>query len=75
MASKRRLNRAARKKECGTKVRYASKAEAERACRDVARREKKHLSGYRCRFCGFYHWGHTPREDLIALREGNRYAG
>ena len=58
MASKRRI----RRRQCGSKRRYASSAEALGEMHDVIRKGKKrggYLHVYRCRFCNGYHFGHA----------------
>lgn len=58
MASNRRIRRNA----CGSKKRHASKVDAYRTGRKVARLQRQQFAvihAYRCRFCGGWHWGHS----------------
>lgn len=57
MASK---NRRARRKECGHKQRYQERHQAEGAARAVSKRKGETLGFYLCRWCHFWHVGHTP---------------
>lgn len=56
MSTKRRL----RRKQCGDKVRHASRADAEMACRSVAQAHKldTNLRPYLCQWCRRWHIGH-----------------
>lgn len=58
MASKRRL----RRKACGNKVKHATHDEAILVAHKTARKYKQRLSAYKCKYCGSYHVGHTPKE-------------
>lgn len=63
MSSKRRI----RRKSCKGKQRFETLDAAWTACRSVIRRDRVqgvepgHMNAYRCRFCGGFHFGHTPR--------------
>lgn len=58
MSSKRAL----RRRQCTGKQRFDSEADAIRAIRSLVRTQghSGHISPYRCRFCGGFHFGHTP---------------
>lgn len=57
MASKRRIRRNA----CGRKRKYATEKLAKRAIGELARAVGPigYLRPYKCRFCGFFHFGHA----------------
>ena len=64
MASKR----AARRKSCDGKIRYATGAEATaEACR-LRRRSHWPMQAYRCQFCHGYHVGHMPRKNIKTMQ-------
>lgn len=50
-------------KECGRKVRYETKKEAQRACirmRGGVGKKQVDMRAYECRYCGGFHFGHRP---------------
>ena len=55
---------------CGTKVKYFSKANAEKVRRKV--RKNKDLKVYQCPACGFWHYGHTTADRKAKGREWRR---
>lgn len=59
MASKRRI----RKNACTGKRKFEDKVSALNTMHRVKRETKQtsHMSAYKCKFCGQYHYGHTPR--------------
>lgn len=63
MSSKRRI----RRKACKGKQRFETLDAAWTACRTVVRHHKKRgidptpMNAYGCKFCGGFHFGHTPR--------------
>jgi hypothetical protein len=59
MSSKRRV----RRKQCGTKIKYATQAEAEA-------HQHGGLRPYRCDYCGKFHLGHTPAKVRKATGDG-----
>lgn len=58
MASKRRL----RRKQCGSKRRYANEAEAHSAIGTLRHHGllQGYVEPYRCDFCNGFHFGHPP---------------
>lgn len=62
MSSKRRI----RRKACKGKQRFETLDAAWTACRSVVRQGRKRgtdpgsMNAYGCRFCGGFHFGHTP---------------
>ena len=62
MSSKRAIRRAQRRRGCIGKRRFRDPRAAMRAIRHLVleRGYQGHLSPYRCRFCGAWHFGHTP---------------
>lgn len=62
MASKRGI----RRRRCVGKHRYDDAALAARDAADLSRKERAHVSHYRCPHCGGIHVGHTPRRNAPA---------
>lgn len=60
MTSKRQL----RRRECGSKVRYATQPEAEAEIRG------RHLHPYKCPWCGKFHLGHMTGKTKRATGYG-----
>ena len=58
MASKRKV----RRKSCEGKIRYNTVEEAEKARNHVFHKNpeihRTYLNVYKCKFCGYYHFGH-----------------
>lgn len=54
--------RAIRRRACKGKVRHVDQVAAQTAIRALVRAkgDQGPLSPYRCRFCGGWHFGHTP---------------
>lgn len=49
-------------RECGQKVQYRTRTEARSVVSTIRRQTlATRLHEYRCRFCGFWHFGHRPR--------------
>ena len=67
MASKR----AQRRKECSRKRRFETHHDAAAALRRLKGRHQRsdRMSVYRCRWCGGYHFGHTPLRVRLAIEE------
>lgn len=66
--------RAIRRKACNGKQRFATLDAAWTACRNVTRHNAKKgfgtgpMNAYSCKFCGGFHFGHTPAKALNARR-------
>lgn len=64
--------RAIRRKACKGKQRFESLGDAWTALRAVLRGDRKRgkapeaMNAYRCKFCGGFHFGHTPAATLKA---------
>lgn len=70
MASKRRV----RKTECGNKVKFPSRQDAERARIRVGATLSNH-EAYHCKWCNGYHIGRPSlksRKDQFSTKGGNR---
>ena len=71
MASKRRLRRVLKKKQCEGKTRYSSELSAQIKARK-RKAEQGLMRPYICQFCGHWHLGHTPKwiEEKILDNQG-----
>jgi hypothetical protein len=60
--------RAIRRKACKGKQRFESLGDAWTALRSLIRRQAptRPMNAYPCKFCGGFHFGHTPAELLKA---------
>jgi hypothetical protein len=58
--------RAQRRSGCKGKRRFADATEAEAARHALG--DRRQMNSYRCRFCGFWHIGHTPAKVRQAIR-------
>jgi rubrerythrin len=67
MASKRR-EYYSRRYECGRKVRHVKKSSAK-----AHASMHKGFSAYKCRWCGFWHAGHTPKKRRKRHNKGMVY--
>ena len=65
MSSKRRIRRnnekKLEKKQCSGKQKFDSEATAIRAFAGFDKLKNADVTAYKCRFCGFWHYGHTPK--------------
>lgn len=61
MASKRHL----RRKQCGTKIRHATKGGAQYHAYLLMRKGEKIIGWYYCKFCNGWHVGHKPAKLRI----------
>lgn len=50
-----------RKKSCTRKRRYESWAEADEHAAKLERQDNVPMNAYECRFCHWWHVGHTPK--------------
>jgi hypothetical protein len=63
--------RAIRRKACDGKTRFTSFGAAAAALRSLIREKGNDgwpMAAYPCRFCGGFHFGHTPPNALAARR-------
>lgn len=63
--------RAQRRQACTGKTRFTSFSGAHLAMRALIRKVGSDgwpMNAYRCRFCGGYHFGHTPVQAVLARR-------
>lgn len=65
MSSKRRI----RRKQCEGKQRFDTQQQALNAMFRMKRHtgERGHLNAYGCKFCGGFHYGHTPKKVRLAM--------
>lgn len=68
MASKR----AARRRKCGTKVRFDQEQDAKTRAVELSRQTGSQWTPYRCEHCGKWHVGHTPHYVRL-LMDKRRY--
>lgn len=65
-------------RHCGLKCGYVTQSSAKSAAAALAKQLQADITHYKCRYCGRYHIGHTPkwvREKIrneIKSRKGNR---
>ena len=64
------------RQECGKKVQYSSKKDAEQGIKKFNRvndwngKDREYLSAYICRWCGYWHIGHDRQiENKIFLKK------
>ena len=62
MSSKRHL----RRKECGTKLQFATEEQAKGF---MISRRIKNQTHYRCKWCGHFHIGHPPARVRNIIRQ------
>lgn len=67
--TKARINRE-KKRSCGRKVKYMEFVVADNAAKILMMRDGRHSSAYKCSFCGFWHVGHTPYEQMMEMLYG-----
>jgi hypothetical protein len=65
MSSKRHL----RRKACENKIQYFSVGAAYQTIKYYTKKGKDVMQPYKCRFCGWYHIGHTP--SFVAKERDN----
>lgn len=77
MASKRKQKRDERRKMCEGKAKYDTQDKATDAMRAVRRGQhvnrRRQMTAYRCKFCGSFHFGHTPgdvRRKILKRQAG-----
>lgn len=75
MASKRRIRRIERAKQCEGKRQFHSILAAQINAKKIHSRTGK-MRPYKCKFCGKFHLGHTPVwiENIIESKKDSLYS-
>jgi hypothetical protein len=56
-----------KRKHCGRKEKHGTIEAATNHARILMMKDGRHASGYKCRYCRYYHAGHTPVHIMVAM--------